>query len=74
MEKFLSVQDVADRWGVKRGFVLDRTSPDWPGLKLPFVLLGTRSKRFRLAQVEEFERFHEGREGKEEPITGVHVE
>jgi hypothetical protein len=72
MEKLLSAQDVADRWNVKTNFVLKRTSPNWVGLKLPFVMLGTRSKRFRLAEVEQFERFHEGREGKEEPITGIH--
>jgi len=72
MEKLLSADEVAERWGVKTNFVLKRTSPNWVGLKLPFVMLGTRSKRFRLAEVEQFERFHEGREGKEEPITGIH--
>ena len=70
MEKLLSVQDVADRWGVKKGFVLVRASEEWAGLKLPFIKMG-RTKRFRLAQVEEFERFHEGRHGKEEPICGL---
>jgi len=72
MEQFtlLTTDELADRWKVTREFVRKRTSEDWPGLKLPFIGLG-RAKRFRLAQVEEFERFHEGRHGKEEPICGL---
>ncbi len=73
MEQFLTTDELADRWKVTREFVLKRTSEKWVGLKLHFLKIG-RAKRFRLAQVEEFERFHEGRQGKEEPITGVHVE
>ncbi len=71
MEQLLTTDELADRWKVTRDFVLKRTKEKWVGLKLPFIKMG-RAKRFRLSQVEEFERFHEGREGKEEPITGIH--
>src|SRR6266481_1072789 len=57
MEQFtlLTTDELADRWKVTREFVRKRTSEDWPGLKLPFIGMG-RAKRFRLSQVEEFER------------------
>ena len=71
-EKLLTAEQVAIRWAVKKDFVLKRASEKWAGLKLPFIGMG-RAKRFRLAQVEEFERFHEGRRGKEEPICGLPV-
>jgi hypothetical protein len=73
MEKLLSAQDVADRWSVKKDFVLKRASEKWVGLQLPYIKMG-RAKRFRLEEVQSFERFHEGRQGKEEPITGIHLE
>ncbi len=54
-EKLLTAEQVAIRWAVKKDFVLKRASEKWAGLKLPFIGMG-RAKRFRLSQVEEFER------------------
>ncbi len=59
MEKLLSAQDVADRWAVKKDFVLKRTSPKWVGLRLSFIRFG-RAKRFRLSHIEDYEKFFEG--------------
>ena len=53
-EKLYDIAEVCKILGVQADFVRKRTRPTWPGVKIPFVLVGERKRRFRKSDIEAY--------------------
>ncbi|GEM_PF-3413214 len=53
-EQLLDIADVCKILGVQADFVRKRMQPSWKGTKIPFILVGERTRRFRKSDIEAY--------------------
>lgn len=53
-DQLLDIADVCKILGVQADFVRKRMKPSWTGVKIPFVMVGERTRRFRKSDIEAY--------------------